>query len=422
MAEEKRGGKRGPGRDSRRRRRGRRRGAGCALLLAVLAVAGALAAGGWWLARPYKGYAGAEKLVDVAPGTGAARILEQLRRSGVVASSLAARVYLVYVLKDPPLQAGEYRFAGPITFTEVLRKLIRGDVVSRTVTVVEGFTLEDVADQLARAGAGRRDVFLGLMRSPALIADLDPAATDLEGYLFPETYRFRIGTSEAEIVATLVKTFRSRFERHVRPMISGGAGASGGAGGAGAGAAGGAAAAGVEGVDGGRPSVREVVTLASIVEKEARASAERPVIAGVYRNRLQRRMGLDADPTVIFALRRLGRWDGTIHHDDLRVDSPYNTYRYAGLPPGPICSPGLPSLQAAARPAEVPYLYFVSRNDGTHVFASTLAEQSHNVEIWQRRYWRERRLQDRREGQAAGAGEPVPLLPKTPGRSSRPHR
>jgi UPF0755 protein len=108
-------------------------------------------------------------------------------------------------------------------------------------------------------------------------------------------------------------------------------------------------------------------------------------------------MALDADPTVIFALRRLGRWDGSIHHDDLRLDSPYNTYRYAGLPPGPICSPGLPSLQAAARPADVPYLYFVSRNDGTHVFATTLEEQNRNVEIWQRRYWRERRQQERRD-------------------------
>jgi UPF0755 protein len=151
------------------------------------------------------------------------------------------------------------------------------------------------------------------------------------------------------------------------------------------------------------------VTLASIVEKEARAEGERPVIAGVYHNRLLRRMGLDADPTVIFALRRLGRWDGTIHHDDLRVDSPYNTYRYAGLPPGPICSAGLPSLEAAARPADVPYLYFVSRNDGTHVFAATLEEQNRNVDIWQRRYWRERRRQQRDAGGEAPPGQrPTP--------------
>jgi UPF0755 protein len=361
-------------------RRRRRRRFGCALLLlslAVLAGAGALAYG-WWVLRPYQGYAGTEKLVDVAPGTGAARILEQLRREGVLANPLVTRGYLVYVLKNPPLQAGEYRFSGPMTFPEVLRKLIRGDVVSRTVTVVEGFTLEDIAGQLAQAGAGSREAFLARMRSPALIADLDPAATDLEGYLFPETYRFRVGTSEAEIVATMVKTFRTRFERHVRPLLAG----------AGPGMAGAAATP---------PSVREVMTLASIVEKEARANAERPVIAGVYRNRLMRHMGLDADPTVIFALRRLGRWDGTIHHDDLRVDSPYNTYRYAGLPPGPICSPGLASLEAAARPAEVPYLYFVSRNDGTHVFASTLAEQNRNVDLWQRRYWQQKRAQERQE-------------------------
>jgi len=391
----------GDARDSRgprerRRRRRRRLRAGCllALLLAV-AAAGAVAYG-WWVVLPYQGYPGTEKLVDVAPGTGAARILEQLGREGVLSSPLVARAYLVYVLKNPPLQAGEYRFAGPMTFPDVLRKLIRGDVVSRSVTVVEGFAMVDIADQLAQAGAGRREAFLEKMRSPALIADLDPAAPDLEGYLYPETYRFRVGTSEAEIVATLVKTFRARFERHVRPILAGAAGAGGaGAGPAGAGPAGGA---------GHPPTVREVVTLASIVEKEARAAAERPVIAGVYRNRLLRHMGLDADPTVIFALRRLGRWDGTIHHDDLRVDSPYNTYRYAGLPPGPICSPGLPSLQAAARPADVPYLYFVSRNDGTHVFATTLEEQNRNVEILQRRYWRERRQQERRDAAGADGG------------------
>ena len=357
----------------RRRRRRRRLRLGCVLALLLAVAAAGAAAYGWWVVLPYQGYPGSEKLVEVAPGTGAARILEQLGREGVLSNPWIARAYLVYVLRNPPLQAGEYRFAGPMTFPEVLRKLIRGDVVSRGVTIVEGFSMEDIAEQLAAAGAGRREVFLEQMRSPALVADLDPAAPDLEGYLYPETYRFRVGTSEAEIVATLVKTFRSRFERQVRPLLAAGTGAA---------------------------TVREVVTLASIVEKEAQAAAERPIIAGVYRNRLRRHMALDADPTVIYALRRLGRWDGSIHHDDLRLDSPYNTYRYAGLPPGPICSPGLPSLQAAARPADVPYLYFVSRHDGTHVFATTLEEQNRNVEIWQRRYWRERRQEERRD--AAG--------------------
>jgi UPF0755 protein len=380
-----------PGAPGERRRRRRRSRFGCflVLLLAFLAIGGLLAYG-WWVVRPYQGYAGGEKLVDVAPGTGASRILDQLEREGVLSNSVAARAYLVYVLRNPPLQAGEYRFAGPMTFQQVLRKLIRGDVVSRGVTVVEGFSMEDIASQLAQAGAGRREVFLERMRSPALIADLDPAATDLEGYLFPETYRFRVDTSEAEIVATLVKTFRSRFERSVRPLM------------AGAGTA-------------GKPvTVREVVTLASIVEKEARASAERPVIAGIYRNRLLRHMALDADPTIIFELRRLGRWDGRLHHQDLQLESPYNSYRYAGLPPGPICSPGLPSLQAAARPADVPYFYFVSRNDGTHVFAATLEEQNRNVQIWQRQYWRDLREQERRE--AAGEEGSGPAPPGNPGR------
>jgi UPF0755 protein len=373
----------------RRRRRRSRLGCSLVLLLAFLA-AGAAIAYGWWVTRPYQGYAGSEKLADVAPGTGAARILDELGREGVLANPLVARAYLVYVLGNPPLQAGEYRFTGPMTFQQVLRKLIRGDVVSRGVTVVEGFTSEDIANQLAAAGAGRREVFLERMRSPAPIADLDPEAHDLEGYLFPETYRFRVGTSEAEIVATLVKTFRSRFERSIRPLMAGAELA-------------------------GKPvTVRQVVTLAGIVEKEARASAERPVIAGVYRNRLLRHMALDADPTIIFALRRLGRWDGRLHHDDLQLDSPYNSYRFAGLPPGPICSPGLPSLQAAARPADVPYLYFVSRNDGTHVFATTLEEQNRNVQIWQRQYWRNRREQERREGAGEEGGGPAP--PRAPTR------
>jgi UPF0755 protein len=132
---------------------------------------------------------------------------------------------------------------------------------------------------------------------------------------------------------------------------------------------------------------------------------ERPLIAAVYRNRVDRRIGLAADPTVIFALKRLGRWNGNLRREDLRMDSPYNTYRYAGLPPGPICSPGAGSLVAAARPADVPYLYFVSRNDGSHVFATTLEEHNKNVALWQRRYWHDKRVRE----EAAAA--PTPSAP-----------
>jgi UPF0755 protein len=138
-------------------------------------------------------------------------------------------------------------------------------------------------------------------------------------------------------------------------------------------------------------TTRQVVSLAALVEKETARPEERPLVGAVYRNRLRIGMGMQADPTVIYALQRAGQYDGNLTRADLQFDSPYNTYRYAGLPPGPIAAPGLASLQAAVRPADVPHLYFVSRNDGTHVFADTLAEHNRNVQEWQVRYFRERR-------------------------------
>jgi len=332
-------------------------------------VPAAFAGWSWWkLERPYKGYPDSERQVSIAPGTGATQILQTLQKEGVIADANMARFYLVYVMGDPALQAGDYNFRGPLSTPEVLDKLVHGQVMTGSVTLIEGLTLEEIADRLEQAGLGEREVFLDLMRSPELIADLDPEAPDLEGYLFPETYSFAHHTDEQTVVATLVKTFRKRYESQIRPLLG----------------------------DSPSRSLRQIVTLASIVEKEARIPSERPLIAGVYRNRIQRGIGLGADPTVIYALKRLGRWNGNIRRTDLQIDSPYNTYRYAGLPPGPICSPGLASLEAAADPADVPYLYFVSRNDGTHVFASNLQEHNRNVELWQRQYWRDRRARDRR--------------------------
>jgi UPF0755 protein len=337
---------------------------GLALLLLLLALPAAMLGWSWWrLNRPYAGFAGAERTVVVEPGMGAAEILALLEREGVLADARLARTYLVYVLGDPPMQAGEYLFRGPATTPAVLRKLVRGDVVSLRVTLIEGLTLEESARSLADQGLGGYDALLAAMRDPAPISDLDPEAHDLEGYLFPETYTFAKRTPPEKVVGTLVETFRRRWRERVAPRRRPGDG---------------------------RP-LREVLTLASIVEKEAKVPGERPTIAAVYRNRLARGIGLFADPTLVYALKREGRWDGNLRRADLAMDSPYNTYRYAGLPPGPICSPGLASLLAAARPAEVPYLYFVSRNDGTHVFAQTIAEHNANVERWQRRYWRELR-------------------------------
>lgn len=344
---------------------------GLLVLLILLLVPVAMIAWSWWkLQRPYKGYSGEQVIVEVEPGMAAGEVLARLQREGVLADASLARSYLIYFLKDPAIQAGEYRFRGPLTTPEVLEMLVKGRVLTRSITLVEGLTMEEIADQIVRSGYGRSEALLDLMRSPELVADLDPEAPDLEGYLFPETYSFARDVDERTIVATLVRTFRQRFEKEVRPRFDRNPGR----------------------------TLRQLVTLASIVEKEAQVAAERPLIAAVYANRLGLGIGLAADPTVIYALKRQGRWNGNIRKDDLRMDSPYNTYRYAGLPPGPICSPGLASLIAAAEPADVPYLYFVSRNNGTHVFAETLSEHNRNVEEWQRRYWRQRRAQQRKAG------------------------
>lgn len=350
-------------------------------VLALVALLLALAAGAAAyfvqraLTRPFRDYPEPEKTVRIAPGADAASILVQLEREGILVDSTLARAYLRYAAAGTSLKAGEYRFGEPMSIPEVLDRLIRGEVATHPVTLVEGLTLPESAAALAGAGRGDLDELLRQMRDPARIADLDPDATDLEGYLFPDTYRFADGTAEAAIVDELVATFRRRYRDRLAERVAPG-------------------------------ELRRLVTLASIVEKEAQRGDERPVIAGVYAHRLRRRMPLQADPTVIYALLLLDRWDGDLRRPDLRVDSPYNTYRYPGLPPGPICSPGLASLTAAARPAETPDLYFVSRNDGSHVFAATLAEHNRNVERWQRQYWRERWAEERRQRAAAENSEP----------------
>jgi len=209
---------------------------------------------------------------------------------------------------------------------------------------------------------GPKDEFVEAAGNAALIGRLDPDAEDLEGYLFPDTYPFPRRTTAADVVRAMVAGFERAFDAELR------------------------AAAASRGM-----TVREVVTLASLIEKETAAADERTLVSAVYHNRLRIGMPLQCDPTVIYALMLSGRWNGNIRRQDLQIDSPYNTYRYAGLPPGPIAGPGRAALVAALDPVDVKYLYFVSRNDGTHVFATTLAEHNRNVARWQIRYFRERR-------------------------------
>ena len=348
--------------------------------LFLLAVVLAVAAGavGWWFYRdvvePYRGYEAAEVFVDIPSGAGPARIGERLVEAGVVKDSMTFRTALLVSGRARALKAGEYRFTAPMHALDVIDKIARGDVYKRLLTFREGLTILDMAQVFEEKGFGTAAEFRKAAENVKLIAELDPAARDLEGYLFPETYSLPRDTPAAVVVEQMVMGFKNALAPDVR------------------------SAAEADGL-----SVRQLVTVASLVEKETGAGDERPLVAAVYRNRLRIGMPMQADPTVIYALQKAGQYDGNLTREHLReLDSPYNTYKYAGLPPGPIAAPGRASLQAAAKPADVDYLYFVSRNDGTHVFASTLDEHNRNVFTWQVEYFRKQRQQSATSSQQSG--------------------
>ena len=329
--------------------------------LAILVLAAVLlGTWGWYgLSRPFKGYGEPEQFVQIPQGAGPSSIGRRLVDAGVVRDRFTFRVELARRGSGRHLQAGEYRFDRPMTVTEVIAKLARGDVYLLPITFREGLTIKQMSELFEAKGFGPAVDFVAAATNPALAASFDPGARDLEGYLFPDTYALPRHATAAQLVARMVGAFEKALTPELRAR---------------------AAARGL--------NVRALVTLASIVEKETGKAEERPLVAAVYSNRLKTGMGLQCDPTVIFALERAGRYDGNLTREDLHVDSPYNTYRYAGLPPGPIASPGRASLEAAAAPADAPYVYFVSRNDGTHAFASTLAEHNHNVFEFQVRPFR----------------------------------
>jgi UPF0755 protein len=336
------------------------------LLSAILLLVLICAAAGWWLYttadRPYKGYEAAEQFVEIPQGSGSVSIAKRLADSGVVHDVNSFRVALWLSGAGRRLQAGEYRFDQPMTPRQVVDKIARGDVYVHPITFPEGLTIRQMAALYESKGMGEAKAFIAAASHGELVRDIDPAARDLEGYLFPDTYALPRKATAEQLIARMVAS----FTKALTPDI--------------------VSAASERGLN-----VRQLVTLASIVEKETGAKEERPLVAAVYSNRLRIGMGLQCDPTVIYALERAGRYDGNLHREDLQFDSPYNTYRYAGLPPGPIASPGRASLQAAASPASVEYLYFVSKNDGTHAFASTLDEHNRNVHEYQVKYFRDRR-------------------------------
>lgn len=339
------------------------------LLLVVLAVFAALGVAVVLYQRtsePFKGYDAAEQFVTIEPGSGTRSIGQRLIQAGVIRDEATFRAALWRSGRARALQAGEFRFDRPMTPAAVIEKIASGDVYNRRITFPEGLTIQEMARLYEQQGFGKAAAFVDAARDTGAIRSLDPAATDLEGYLFPETYAVPRDTSAAKLVGLMVGRFTQLFTPEMQQ-----------------------AAQALE------LAPREVVTLAALVEKETARPSERPIVAAVYLNRLKIGMAMQADPTVIYALQRAQRYNGNIRRDDLSFDSPYNTYRYPGLPPGPIASPGLASLKAAVSPANVDYLYFVSRNDGSHVFARTLAEHNENVRQYQVMYFREQRAKER---------------------------
>jgi UPF0755 protein len=288
--------------------------------------------------------------VVIPPGLGMTAVGQLLASRGVIRSALAFEVAAVASGRAGHLQAGEYELSPGMSLETILEILAAGRVVTYRVTVPEGWDVEQVARALAAAGLGSQDDFQRAARDPALVGDLEPPGLPVrypvEGFLFPDTYTFTRSMTPRQILAEMV----GRFRRAWSPAL--------------------ASEAAREGL-----TPFQVVTLASIVEREARVPGERPVIAGVYLNRLRRGMALEADPTVLYAV---GRTAGPLTAGDLKVPSPYNTYLRPGLPAGPIANPGLASLEAVVRPAQVPYLYFVAKPDGTHAFARTFQEQLSN--------------------------------------------
>lgn len=347
------------------------------VLLAVVAAGVALAAFLAWrdleafAATPYGD--GEEKVVVVPPGASARAVVRALARAGALAEETRAWRYFRYVKKDPrPFKAGEYAFAGPLTPDQVFERVYEGHVKLYRFTVPEGLRADEIAEIVGRSGLASPAEFLALARDPAVARALALPFDGLEGFLYPDTYAFAKGVTARAIAEAMVGRFKEEYAKadaQRKPGVT---------------------------FDPG-----ETATFASIVEKETGRPEERPRISCVFHNRLRLGMRLQTDPTVMYAtLVRTGRWSKNITRADLQAVHPYNTYTTAGLPPGPISNPGGEALRAALAPSDCKDLYFVSRNDGSHVFCPDLACHNAAVRTWQVEFFKRPR--------AAGGATPAP--------------
>jgi UPF0755 protein len=317
------------------------------LLLLILLAAGAA----WYFVTTPFGPS-QETFVEIAPHTPTADMAAQLEKAGVIRSRYAFQA--LRLTEKGTLKAGEYRFDHPVPMTEVYRRIVRGDIYTIGITIPEGYNIFDIAQAIQDAGLGQRDDFLAAeRRHTELIAEwADPAhpPVSLEGYLFPDTYHFARHTPASTILAAMVRRFRQ-----VAQQLN------------------------LQG-----PEASRTVIMASLIEKEVAADAERPLVAGVFVNRLAKNIPLATDPTVIYAALLDNRWRGTIYASDLKNPSPYNTYVHSGLPPGPICNAGMAAFQAALHPAQTDYLFFVADAQGHSRFAASLKEHNQNVQSYRK--------------------------------------
>ncbi|MBI2343052.1 MAG: endolytic transglycosylase MltG [Deltaproteobacteria bacterium] len=297
-----------------------------------------------------------ERVIDVRPGTSMGRVARQLEQMGVIRFYPALLLYGRLRGEDRRMKAGEYLFESGLTPHQVYTKLTTGAFRTFEIRLIEGWTYRQMARYLAQQSfitiPHFEAAFIAACEEPARVAKLGIAASSLEGFLFPNTYRLHRPRSAGEIVDLLTTEFQRQYTEAMGAQ---------------------ATTVGL--------SLLQAVTLASIIEKETGDPRERPLVSAVFHNRLQKGMKLETDPTVVYGI---PQYDGVIHRSDLANPHPYNTYVHQGLPPGPIANPGRASLEAAINPAPVRYLYFVSRNDGTHVFSEDFRDHANAVQEYQR--------------------------------------
>lgn len=344
-------------------------------LLILILLAGAF---GLWLRselrRPYRGYSQAQIFVEIPRGTPRWKIAGLLQQNGVIHTRVAF-IALSLRHRRRVLQAGEYLFNQPMTPRQVFEQIAGGHIFVHVVVVPEGWTMFDIANELARQGLTTKEEFLRIARDPSPVRDIAPHAPSLEGFLFPSTYQFSRNATPEEIAATMVRQFRdewSKLQATAPPPVTPDPIPTGHS-------ARQAAGSVVPPL-----SPEQLVTLASLVERETPQPSERPMVASVFYNRLKLGVPLQCDPTVQYALDLAGKPTLKVTPADLHVPSPYNTYLHRGLPPGPIANPGDASLRAVVNPAHTHYLYFVADDSGGHFFARTLEEHNRNVVRYRR--------------------------------------